>query len=244
MSEAIVQVSAAEVLPTQAAVLQSQGFPASGTVRPEVGRLCRRALELLAEQAAPVGALAEISKTEFATLYNHVAPDGLRSPVGDIYPQAAHLALFAGTLGQAISDTIERCFADGEYALGALLDAAASLAADRLPEILGERFCRSLAGAGRLRPGDCVLGYSPGYCGWDISGQRQVFDRLRPERIGIRLNERFLMRPLKSVSGVLIVGPARIHRFAPTYPCCADCTTRSCQQRGRTLRPPLAGSPG
>ena len=29
------------------------------------------------------------------------------------------------------------------------------------------------------------------------------------------------MEPLKSVSGVLVAGPAGIHRFAPTYPFCA-----------------------
>ena len=63
-----------------------------------------------------------------------------------------------------------------------------------------------------------VLRYSPGYCGWHISGQRRLFAHLRPERIGITLHDSYLMEPLKSVSGVLIAGAKEIHAFADTYP--------------------------
>jgi hypothetical protein len=76
-----------------------------------------------------------------------------------------------------------------------------------------------------------VRAYSPGYCGWHISGQRALFDRLRPERIGISLNESFLMTPLKSVSGVLIAGPVDSHMFVANFSYCVDCRERSCTER-------------
>ena len=73
--------------------------------------------------------------------------------------------------------------------------------------------------------------YSPGYCGWHISAQERLFARLRPEQIGIRLNERFLMTPLKSISGVLVAGPARIHQVTGSYPFCAQCKSPACRER-------------
>ena len=80
-----------------------------------------------------------------------------------------------------------------------------------------------------------VLRYSPGYCGWHISGQRRLFDYLDPGQIGITLRESFLMDPLKSVSGVLIAGPREIHRFTDDYDFCDQCDTRGCRQRLRAL---------
>jgi hypothetical protein len=75
------------------------------------------------------------------------------------------------------------------------------------------------------------LRYSPGYCGWHISGQRKLFDFLKPETIGISLRESHLMEPLKSVSGVVIVGPAGIHAFQDEYPFCERCKTHGCRER-------------
>jgi len=90
-----------------------------------------------------------------------------------------------------------------------------------------------------VRPGEgaAVLGYSPGYCGWHISGQRRLFERLGPGEIGISLNDSCLMRPLKSVSGVLVAGAAPIHRFRPEFTCCAECATRLCVPRMRSVGP-------
>jgi hypothetical protein len=77
-----------------------------------------------------------------------------------------------------------------------------------------------------------VLLYSPGYCGWHISGQKKLFEFLRPERIDIRLNERFLMIPLKSISGVLVAGAAEIHHISERYPFCDHCQSPTCRERG------------
>ena len=71
-----------------------------------------------------------------------------------------------------------------------------------------------------------VLRYSPGYCGWHVSGQINLFNTLTPEKIGITLGESCLMNPLKSVSGVLVAGPPNIHISTPTV---AIKLTGSCQ---------------
>ena len=49
--------------------------------------------------------------------------------------------------------------------------------------------------------------YSPGYCGWDISEQEKVFALLHPDPQVVRLNASCLMTPIKSVSGIIGLGP-------------------------------------
>jgi hypothetical protein len=90
--------------------------------------------------------------------------------------------------------------------------------------------------AGRAPDGTVFLRYSPGYCGWDITGQRQLFQALRPEEIGITLRESCLMEPLKSISGVLVAARPEDHRFDNTYPFCSACTTKTCRSRTAEMR--------
>lgn len=114
-----------------------------------------------------------------------------------------------------------------------MLDAVGSAAADHLADVVARRY-PSLAG----RRDDAnwrALAYSPGYCGWHVSGQRALFGYLQPEPIGITLNASCLMQPLKSVSGVLVGGATVIHRFRPVYRVCSSCVERPCRDRIATL---------
>ncbi len=86
--------------------------------------------------------------------------------------------------------------------------------------------------------GPLVLTYSPGYCGWHITGQRALFARLKPEEIGMKLTASCLMRPLKSVSGVVLAGERAAHAFDDTYPFCDECAGRPCRARIASLGAP------
>jgi hypothetical protein len=110
-----------------------------------------------------------------------------------------------------------------------MLDSAASAAADRLTTLLGSHVAATTDDA-RDDEGR-TLAYSPGYCGWHVSGQRALFAFLGPEEIGVTIRGSGLMEPLKSVSGVLVTGPRKIHRFAPGFPFCADCREKPCRER-------------
>ena len=149
--------------------------------------------------------------------------------------QAEHLLLFAVTLGKATSDRIGELFEQNDFALGCMLDAAASAAADRSAAFVEQQFATALAQEGWNDSDGAALRYSPGYCGWNISGQRKLFDYLQPERIGLTLRPSYLMEPLKSVSGVVLAGPREMHEFDPSFPSCAACETSSCRDRIRAL---------
>lgn len=228
--------STEEVTPNRTAVFKNQGIPADKAVQTRrIETLYAAVRDIFAEVAAPVGILSEIAKADFEVVYRGEGANEPRTPVGDIFGRADSLALFAVTLGEPVCREIEERFAARDFGVGYMLDAVASAATDRAAEATQSRFCGMLSENGRTEAGVGVLCYSPGYCGWHITGQKKLFAHLKPERIGISLRDSFLMEPLKSISGVMIAGPRRLHDFFDTYPFCTRCETRGCRERIRTL---------
>ncbi len=232
----MIHFSPAELEPAPAAVRAALGLKRGVEPSPRSEELLRRALDLFRGLAAPAAVVKPVTAEEFATVFAGRGGNEPRAPLAGIYPRAGRLHLFAFTLGEPLGAEIGRLFA-GDFALGAVLDAVASQAAENAARV-AERWSESLPvpGAGDGGPWRCFL-YSPGYCGWHVSGQEALFAALRPETIGIRLNASFLMTPLKSVSGVLVAGPAAIHRLEASYPFCARCTSPACQERSLAAPP-------
>ncbi|MFQ6112651.1 MAG: vitamin B12 dependent-methionine synthase activation domain-containing protein, partial [bacterium] len=168
---------------------------------------------------------------DFQTVLRGEGQNAEDTPIAHIFPQADHLALFALTMGSDVSLKIEELFKNNDFALGSMLDSVASLAADKAVEVCETTFSENLRERHPDSSDNHVLSYSPGYCGWHISGQKRLFQFLQPERIGISLNNSFLMIPLKSVTGVLIAGKKEIHFFETNFPFCSDCKTHSCRLR-------------
>lgn len=227
----VMHLTVAETMPDPKDILRGQNFPEGTEPSPRVWGLLMTALQLYAELASPQGVFREIDSQDFARVYAGQGKDVIESPLPQIFPLAEGLALFAATNGERVSAYVQELFAAGELPLAVMLDSVASDATDRLSYSLGTSYLAALVGAGRASEQTTILPYSPGYCGWDVSGQAQLFEYLRPEQVGITLNDSFLMQPLKSVSGVLVAGPARIHCFRPVFPCCEGCQARPCLGR-------------
>ena len=71
--------------------------------------------------------------------------------------------------------------------------------------------------------------YSPGYCGWKTSEQFMLF-RIFPENFcGVRLTESALMKPIKSISGVIGIGShVEYHEYH-----CDLCDAVNCMYRNK-----------
>lgn len=218
-------------MPPRGGVLERMGMASPSDLSARTGALLESATDEFARLAEPRGVAEDVSAAEFAAVYEGEGLNSHETPLAQIWPRADSLALFAATLGEPVSTRIAELFAAGDMAAGFVLDAVASVSADLLTDRLACRFRKCVSGERTA-----VLGYSPGYCGWHISGQRKLFERLGPDDIGITLNDSCLMQPLKSVSGVLVAGAAPIHRFPPEFWFCAECTTRQCLPRMRSVR--------
>lgn len=139
--------------------------------------------------------------------------------------KAEKIRLFAVTIGENVSEEINKYFDQNEFPIGSFIDSGASLTADNIVGVLENRITNQ----------STTLAYSPGYCGWHVSGQKKLFKFLKPDKIGITLNNSCLMTPLKSVSGVLVSGPSDIHIFDNNYSFCEECTTYSCKIRMKSI---------
>jgi len=231
----VVALDAARTPPDRDAVLRGQGIPAGAEIPSRVQRVIDQALELYAELAEPRGIFQETSSSDFQSIYAGEGLNAQRTPLERVFPRAQRLALFAVTLGEAVSREITELFGRNEPTLGYTLDAVASERADTAAELIADLFLEGLMREGRADSDARALAYSPGYCGWHITGQRSLFERLQPQRIGITLNASCLMQPLKSVSGVLAAGEAPIHDFDNDFDFCDTCSTYQCRHRIATL---------
>jgi hypothetical protein len=222
-----------DVTPTATEVLESQGMAGRANLPARISSLLDSALELFGELAEPQGLLEEIPIADFEAIYNGNGMNSPEGPVPIIVPQADALALFAATLGSSLIAKSSELFAKGGPALGFMLDAVNSSGAERLGRLMGRQFLGLLPES--RNKGLKVQYYSPGHCGWHISGQEKLFQALHPEEIGITLSASWAMRPVKSISGVLVVGDMKIHRFQPIFSFCKQCKEHKCVQRLKVL---------
>jgi hypothetical protein len=225
----IVRFAKGEAVPEAREVLAAQGLPEGDALAPRLHRLLEESMIAAAALVEPRAVCEEVSADTFASVLAPLEIPNEELVVGRVYPRAQALALFVATLGEPLPARIRQLFDEDALAQAWMLDAVASAGADLLADRLAERYREDLVGRGM--DGVRVLPYSPGYCGWPTVGQKPLFDALRPEEIGVSLNDSCLMSPIKTVSGVLLAGPGEAHKFRPEFPFCDDCQTRECGRR-------------
>ncbi len=224
--------------PPLAVVLARQGIPEGHVVSARVRKLAETSMGFYESLAEPRGIVAEVTLGEFEGIYEGEGNNQLPAPLPGIATEADGLALFAATVGGAVSDKIEELFRKNDPATACMLDGIASDRAETATTLLAQTFRSELLEQGKVTGEASALPYSPGYCGWHITGQNALFSRLEPGRIGISLSETCLMSPIKSVSGVLVVGPPNIHEFENDFDFCLDCATWECRARIASLSRP------
>jgi cobalamin-dependent methionine synthase-like protein len=223
------------VIPAAGVVLKAQGIPHWRQADERTRRLAGEALSMYAKKAMPIGLFSEITREEFRSVFRGEGVNEEGSPVQSIYEASDHLALFAVTIGPHICATITELFQGSDFALGAMLDSVASEGTEIVAQSVENLYRQHLRDADLLDSRSGILRFSPGYCGWHISGQRKLFEVLRPGEIGITLNNSFLMTPLKSISGVIVAGKKEIFDFEDVFSFCRDCAEHTCRERIHTM---------
>ena len=69
--------------------------------------------------------------------------------------------------------------------------------------------------------------FSPGYCGWYLTGQKEIFRLLGGKPCDISLSDVCLMKPIKSISGVIGIG----HEVNEKTYGCSFCELETCYKR-------------
>jgi len=223
------------VAPHRDVALQRQGIPEGHKISEQIESVLEKAVALYESLTEPRGLIAELSLAEFEEIFDGEGQNDLPAPLPGIVKKADRLALFAATLGEPVSGRIQELFKENDPATACILDGIASERAETAAVLLAEAFLDSLLEKGEVDSGVRVLPYSPGYCGWHITGQRKLFAFLQPDQIDISLSPSCLMSPIKSVSGVLVAGHPEIHDFENDFDFCFDCATWDCRTRIASL---------
>jgi hypothetical protein len=231
----VISIPIEKTIPEVESILSHQGIPGIESAGERTVKLARQAVKDYLAHAEPIGIMARITNSDFEAVYRGEGNNEPDTPLDLIYPDAVDLALFAVTVGETISAGIAMNFNHNEFAAGSMLDAAASEGAELAADFVEAFYRGKLKKEKHFAGPTAVMRFSPGYCGWHVSGQRKLFEALQPDKIGIELTDSFLMKPLKSVSGVIIAGSMRIFEFEDNFSFCAGCQDHSCLERLESL---------
>jgi len=133
------------------------------------------------------------------------------------------IALFVCTLGPDFDDWI-RSLNDASDTLPAYV---ADTVGSEWVENAADQLCAELQTSLNASGLKITNRFSPGYCGWSVKEQHALFSFFPPKICGITLTESALMQPLKSVSGLIGVGPEAVKK---DY-FCSICDAEDCYKR-------------
>jgi len=231
----IFEIPKEEIVPTVADVLSEQGIQDSKSANERIRKIAEKSIADYNGHSQPAGIVREISCGDFDIIYQGEGNNESETPLGLIYPASAGLVLFAVTLGEDISKKITSYFGADEFAAGSMLDSAASAGTELVADYVESLYKKKLCEKSEYTETMGLMRFSPGYCGWHISGQKKLFEYLQPDKIGIELTDSCLMKPLKSISGVMAIGPKHIFEFEDNFSFCGECSDHSCLERIKSL---------
>ncbi len=146
-------------------------------------------------------------------------------PIGRFLEHCTLIATFVVTIGSGAERLSRGQLRAGQVMRGTVGDAIASEATEAVAVRLEDEVeawaqARSLA---------ITIRYSPGYCGMSVEQQVPLFASLPAHLINVQLTPSCLMIPVKSISGLIGIGPA--DKLRPRGCPCELCSHPDCRQR-------------
>ena len=138
---------------------------------------------------------------------------------------ATKVIFLSATVGEMVEEASSDAFAKGEYALGMLIDAAATAAVEQTADELERLLANKFAQLGFKM----TFRFSPGYGDWDLSEQDKVAKLANAEAIGVILTDSLMLMPRKSITAVIGLCPD-IEEETPSKGC-NKCTKLDCSMR-------------
>lgn len=146
-------------------------------------------------------------------------------PIAAFLRPATRVAAFVVTVGSELEKLATERMNQGQMLEGYTLNALGSSAADAAADALADQVYWNHASSdeGITPP------FSPGYCGMSLDQQRTLFSIVDGGNVGVRLLPTMIMEPVKSVSGLLGIGPRDliVERGVP----CQWCELETCKMR-------------
>lgn len=130
------------------------------------------------------------------------------------------IAIFVCTGGEELSSWSKKLFQKDNAVKAYIADIAASLLVEKAVDKIQINLEKMVLESHKK----ITNRYSPGYCGWSVEEQHQLFSLLPENYCGVSINEAALMNPIKSVSGIIGIG-ADVNKAAYQ---CNKCEKTNC----------------
>jgi len=164
----------------------------------------KRILRLMGYQAkAENSSLAKLIAEEKSKLDKLLKPVSLYTIIDyeetnkhPVFTDAVKVALCVCTIGPELEKEVEDLTRKNDLLKGLILDSIGSEVVEEVA-IQSDKIIAEEAIKMNLWPSKR---FSPGYGGWDLKEQKFIFEVLPAQKIGIELNESFMMIPRKSIS--------------------------------------------
>jgi len=116
--------------------------------------------------------------------------------------RSEQFAWFLCTAGEKISEYSRQLTEKGDLLHAYIVDVLANIVVEQAMDKIQHSMKEIMSDQGLK----ITNRYSPGYCDWDISEQIKLFGVFPGNYLDISLSESCLMKPLKSISGVIGIG--------------------------------------
>ena len=151
--------------------------------------------------------------------------DGSQQRGFELFANAERIVLALATIGPVVELRTKKMLENNESTRGLIVDAAGTIAAEKTADFVEHKIRRQFTSSGWK----ISRRYAPGYCGWDIMAQRDIFAQL-PDTLGIELTESCLMVPEKSLSFVFLLSRSGDFK-AIKVGICRNCRQQRCPYR-------------
>lgn len=207
-------------------VLRTMGGVRKGPIKQSIVRMVHEYVGRFQDDIRPRGVYAVCDVMSIGEGRLHLR-DGhvFEGQIADFLEPAGRVAVFIVTIGEEIEQAAERRMEQGATLEGFTIDAIGSVAADSAADAMADHVLWCDAQAGEA----VTLPFSPGYCGMALEEQKTLFSILDSNLVGVELLPTMIMRPIKSVSGLVGIGPQ--DRIAAHGIPCERCRVKSCRMR-------------
>lgn len=134
--------------------------------------------------------------------------------------KSRRIAFFIATAGPYVAHRIQELCRQGDNVYGYVMDAAGTVAAEKAAARMMDMLEEEAALSG-MQISDS---FSPGFCDWTVAEQQLLFSLFPAGFCGVTLSPSSLMSPVKSVSGLVGIGPS----LKRTGTQCFHCRDESC----------------
>ena len=183
-------------------------------------------------EGVPSARLEEVLSESISLARDLVRPRGIYTvtagkllPGSKMFEDLERVAFCICTIGSRLEEEVTAMSARGELLRAVVLDSVGSVSAEAVAEHI-DRVIQDEASQEGLKT-SCRA--SPGYGDWDIREQSSIFDLLPAERIGVRLTDRYMMIPRKSVSFAIHIAEKPVRTRSENS--CRNCDIKDCPYR-------------